>query len=100
MTVQFCRSEYFQLEPRLQVRLIKAGKRHVRVHRNKERVDILAAIVLIFKARNGLARRRDRSFEIDHHHVLIQLEQLGGKLDVAILYFRRRRLAVDRQVAD
>ena len=89
-----------KLEPRLQIRLIKAGKRHIGIHRHKQRVDVLAAIVLVFKARNGFARRRDRCFEIDHHNVFIQLEQFGWQLNVTILYFSRRRLAVDRQIAD
>ena len=88
------------MNSRFQIRLIKARKRHVGVHRHKERVDVLAAVVLVFKAGDGLARRRDRRFEIDYHHVLIQLEQLGWQLDVTILYFGRRWLAVDGQIAD
>ena len=92
--------EHIQRESCFQVRLIEARKGHVGIHRHKQRVDVLAAVVLVFKARDGLARRGNRRGEIDLHHVFLRLEQLCRKLDVAILDRCRSGLAVDAQAAD
>ena len=94
------RSEHFQLELRLQVRLVKTRKRHVSVHRNKQRVDVFAAIVLVFKARDRLASWSDRRREIDLHHVFAQLEQFRGKFNVTILNVLSSKLSIHCELLD
>src|SRR5271165_1982547 len=45
-------------EPGFQVRLVKAWKSHAGVHGNKQSAEVLIAVVLVFKARDGLAGGR------------------------------------------
>src|SRR2546421_415014 len=59
-----CRSYDFQAKAPFQIRLVEAGKGHIGIHGDKQRVDVFAAVILIFKARDGLARRSDRSTKI------------------------------------
>src|SRR5436305_11605182 len=59
-----CRSYDFQAKAPFDVGLVETGKGHIGIHGDKQRVDVFAAVVLIFKARDGLARRSVRSAKI------------------------------------
>src|SRR5262249_5937459 len=83
----------------LQVRLIETRERHAGVHWDKKRVDIFAAVVFIFEASDGLAGRRYRGSEVNLDYVFADAQQLGRKLDVALLNCRWRSLTVDNKAA-
>ena len=54
-----------QSKPPFQIGLIKTRKRRTGIHRNKQRVDIFAAVVLILVPRDRLAGGRDRAGEAE-----------------------------------
>src|SRR6266404_3877512 len=93
-------SSHIQAKPGLEVRLIKTRKRHVGIHGHKKRVNVFAAVVLVFKASDGFARRSHGSSEVNGHHVLTQLEHFGRQFDMPVLESGWRRLPIDSQAAD
>ncbi len=83
-----------QRKPPLQIRLIEAGKRHTRIHRNKQRVEILAAIVLIFIPGNRLTRRRSVTDKRNRRHVVSRHHR---QQQMPIHLIGRDRLPIDRR---
>ena len=58
------RSSHFEMKAPFQIRLVEARKSHLRIHGNKERVEVLGVVVFVFKARDSFSRRSYRSSEI------------------------------------
>src|SRR6201999_3285910 len=84
-----------ELEAPFQVRLIEAGESHARVHRDEKRIEIFAAVVVIFKAGDGLAGGSDIRGEFDIDNVTARVERGGGQHDVAVIDDRREGRVVE-----
>ncbi len=54
-----------QSKPPFQIGLIKTRKRRTGIHRNKQRIEIFAAVVLVFVASDGLTRRPNWRVEFE-----------------------------------
>ncbi len=72
-------------EAAFEVGLIEAGKGHARVHGDEERVEVFAAVVVVFKASDGFACGGDVGGEFCFDEVGAFEERGGGKDDVAVL---------------
>ena len=91
-----------QFEPKaaFQIGLVKTGKGHLGVHGDKQSVDVLGAVVFVFKASDGSPRRRDRRGEIHVESIFTPMNGVCRQLDVAVVDLCRNRRAIDGQVGD
>src|SRR6185312_537959 len=86
-------------ESSFQIRLIEAGKGHAGIHRNEERVDVLAAIVLVFILSKSLSGWRNRRDEVEGNVVFSSSEFFFGQQNVSILALNRSFCVIYSQVA-
>ena len=89
-----------QCEARFQIRLVEARKRHARVHRDEERVEIFARIDRIDHPRDRAVRRRDGGVEIQFHTILTRFQRTGRQQNMSLQLFRFRRHAIDADPGD
>ena len=86
------------MESAFQVRLVKAGKGHISVHGDKQRVEVLGVVVLVFKASHGFPRRGDRGSEIHADLIFAAMHGIDRQLQMTVVHFCGNRDAVDDQV--
>ena len=84
MTVQACGRGDAEFEAGFEVGLIEAGEGHARVHGDEEGVEVFAAVVLIFKTRDGFAGGSDVRGEFGFDGVGAGVEVRGGEEEVAV----------------
>src|SRR5580698_10156934 len=71
-------------ETGFQIRLVEAWKGHACVHGHEERVEIFAAIILVFVASDSGTGLGDARVEVDLYSVLSGAEKMSGKDEVSI----------------
>src|SRR5690348_15802761 len=87
-----------QAKTAFQIRLIEARKGHLRVHGNKQSVNVLRVVVLVLEARDGFSGCSDRRREIQADRVFSGMDGAGGQLNVPAFDYRLNQGAVDGDV--
>src|SRR5258708_18067792 len=86
------------MKPGFYVGLVKTWKRHIRVHGDEQSVDVLTAVVLVFKTGDSFACGSHRRGKVHDNLVLSGAQSARGQFDVAIRHARRDGRAVDYQM--
>src|SRR5215472_12657866 len=89
------RSGEFQMEAAFQIGLIETGKGHLRIHGDKERVEVLGVVIFVFKASDGFSGWGNGGGEIDDNDILTGMNHVCRQLDVAVVYFYGNSDTVD-----
>ena len=87
-------------DPSLQVGLIEAGEELIRIRRNEQGVEVVAAVGRVMRANDACPAGRDVGGELEVERVLPRLEQLSRNDEVTVPgCVRRDRVTVDRGAA-
>ena len=93
------RSRRVQRKTCLQIRLVEARKRLVRIHGNKQRVDIFAAILTVVIARNGAVGFSNARFKIEFDPILTRPQMSARHHDVTVALPQSLRCIVHNKIA-
>src|SRR5207247_10810090 len=77
------------MESAFQIRLVKTGKGHISVHGDKQRVEVLGVVVLVFKASDGFPRRGDRGSEIHADLIFAAMHGIDRQLQMTVVQIGR-----------
>ena len=86
-------------QPRLEIRLIEAGKEKICVGRDEQRVEVVRPVLVVAKANDARAGRRDGRRELRFDAILAGANRRRRNSEVRAVERRRRGRAVDGDLA-